>query len=139
MLLQKQLMSKDCWRTCIAAILNVEAKTVPHFYDLAQWDADIGGEMGRKWLNDRGYHLISVQFGGDASFQDVLQIASTATNGLPYILSGIAKGSKQNHAIVCQGAEVIMDPLIGISNPKPFAGPCKEGFWVLEIVVKAPD
>lgn len=139
MLLQKQRELKDCWRTCIASILSLPAKEVPHFYQMASWDTELADGMARSWLNERGLHLVCVQFHGDVPFKEVLNICSKVTNGLPYILSGTSQREKQNHAVVCRDSSVIMDPLTGLPESRPFVGACKEGFWVLEIVVKAVE
>lgn len=51
----------DCWRCCIAALLQVPAETVPHF--LKDSPDDMYGAT-QKWLNERGLWLFNIPVGG---------------------------------------------------------------------------
>ena len=48
----------DCWRCCIAAVLQVPAEKVPHFLQEAKVQREDPDMLTQKWLNDRGYLLI---------------------------------------------------------------------------------
>lgn len=141
MLIQKQLELKDCWRTCIASILGLPAKEVPHFYEIAGWDTDLAEMMAKQWLHSKGYNLVTVQFAGGASFEDMLQLFSKVTDGLYYIMSGRSKSKSENHAVVCKDAQVVLDPLFGKAVQEPFRGPCVtpdgDKRWIVEIIVRS--
>lgn len=68
--IQKHLTKDDCWRMAIANILQVKAKTVPHF--LKEYGKNYIIET-RKWLNKRGKSMIFVpisSFIGDDGWSD---------------------------------------------------------------------
>ena len=95
----------DCWRCCVAAVLQVPAETVPHFVrDGRSADADT-----QRWLNQRGFVLIEV---GKVGFSlhgwgrdDVIR--------LPVIECGPTVRSKKrgaHHAVVAISGELVYDP-----------------------------
>lgn len=91
----------DCWRTCIASILEVDRDDVPNFVEIemedeestAWWDAT------NEWLNERGFHLIELD----------LNVQNWAPDGYT-ILSGRSPRGEHNHCVVGKGVEVVHDP-----------------------------
>lgn len=142
LLKQKQLGTDDCWRTCIASIVGMRAEDVPHFYGVAGWDTELGEAMAKQWLHDRGFNLLTVHFDGSMSFEQSLEIFAKVTDGLYYIMSGRSKAKGLNHAVICKGSQVVLDPLYGKESVEPFSGPCldndRQKRWILEVVVKSP-
>lgn len=140
MKLQKQLLATDCWRTCIAAILDMEASEVPHFYaDQSLEAAEQNMRNAKVWLNARGYSLISFLLPETLSFEFVMQTVDHMAHDHHAIISGCSK-TGLNHAVIVRDKHVVMDPLTGVSfgSQQPFKGPCKVGVngWIVELVVK---
>ena len=98
----------DCWSCCIAAVLGVPRKTVPHFLK----DDPSGQRMDpdtQRWLNKRGLVLIHVD-GADLEYP---RWAEESVPMLPVIAAGPTPRSKrmgQHHAVVMLGREIVYDP-----------------------------
>lgn len=101
----------DCWRCCIAAILQIPAEEVPHFVEIAiKEQCDGTDPLTQSWLNARGYWFVSMRFGplycprrfGDSAYQP-----------FPYIASGPSVRSKTEHdlhAVVMADDQLLYDP-----------------------------
>lgn len=101
----------DCWRCCIAAILQLPAEEVPHFLQVAldEQTHDMDPRTQR-WLNERGFVLVEASF---------IRLPCGGTGGLrdrplvPVIACGPTQRSKamgQHHAVVMVGDKVVFDP-----------------------------
>lgn len=95
----------DCWRCCVAAILQVPAETVPHFVAMKEslsYEAET-----QKWLQPRGYTLInSTHFNFPGQYGEQL-------NRLPVIRCGPSPRSQrygQFHAVVFLDDKLVYDP-----------------------------
>lgn len=140
MKLQKQLLATDCWRTCIASILDMEANDVPHFYeDQSLAAAEQNMRNAKLWLKERGYSIISFMFPSEVDFDFVMQTVDHMAPDHHAIISGCSK-ARLNHAVIVRDKHVVMDPFTGVSfgSQQPFIGPCKRGVdgWIVELVVK---
>lgn len=132
----------DCWRTCIACLLNIKPEQVPHFYTKEMQDAEQVQTKMNEWLN-AGYGLktVDIPFLGD-SLEDVQQCFKVRNDGVHYILTGKSKNSNVNHCVICRNGEIIHDPAIDDSG---IAAPCdlvsisgRQGFyWVGFLVFDA--
>jgi hypothetical protein len=140
MKLQKQLLTTDCWRTCIASILDMDARNVPHFYQDQRIEvAEQNMAAAKVWLKEHGYSLISLALPDDLPFDFVLQTVDHIAPDHHAIISGRSR-SGLNHAVIVRDKHVVMDPLTGSSfgSQQPFVGPCTHGTsaWLVELVVK---
>jgi hypothetical protein len=90
----------DCWRTCVACLLDVEPETVPHFILKPSWYEDT-----LAWLRERGYGLY--EFGG--LFE---QVSHTGLVGCHHIITGGSPRDPVNvkHAVIGLDEEVVWDP-----------------------------
>ena len=96
--------SGDCWRACIASLLELSVNDVPHFV------GEYGNrymEKTRKWLNERGFGLVETRYhGGYNSF---------------LIASGPSPRSKDvTHSVIWQNGKMVHDP-----------HPSRAGLWGL--------
>lgn len=106
----------DCFRTCFAILLGVDAEEVPHFMGSGKFDPVLYDD----WLEDNKLHVIRVIFPGETEQEQVMLSANIFGNGLPYILSGYSR-TPSNHCVVCQGREIVCDPSLadsGIVGPQ---------------------
>lgn len=97
----------DCWRCCIAAILQVPAESVPHFLKEALAQERNEDCMTQEWLNERGYCLIQVE---DAIIFHTFQ---TPFKGIPVIEAGPterSRGMGKHHCIVTYERKMVYDP-----------------------------
>lgn len=116
----------DCFRTCLAILLSVDAEAVPHFMGKGEFDA----LAYDNWLEEHNLHLIRIVFPGTESIESVMMSANIFGIGLPYILSGWSR-TPSNHCVVCQGIEIVCDPSLtdaGIVGPMQNDG--KEEWWI---------
>lgn len=98
----------DCWRCCIAAILQMPAEAVPHFLlsskenGFCSCDSDT-----QQWLNERGWCLVEAR---KFSFP---RRSTGAFDGLPVISCGPterSRGMGRHHAVVTIASKVVYDP-----------------------------
>lgn len=126
MKLQKQLILDhnpaegrhgDCYRTCIAILLGLDAGDVPHFTrdavvaGLGQDAADLAAQT---WLTERGYKAIQMTV--SAEFQGVDAWIEKAAAGMPYILSGQSPRYSGCHCVIARGA---LDPVWCPTEARP--------------------
>lgn len=127
----------DCWRACLASILNLPPDRVPNFADLAgddegAWDRMFG--LARKWLAERGLAMFRTYCSAGWEFGRLLEVFSRDNPGVPIIISGQCRRCPaDNHAVVALDGD-IHDP-----SGSGIIGPCvghdgSEGWWWLDIV-----
>ena len=124
----------DCWRTCIAMILDYESPIdVPHFAEMS-----LSGEqidvLTNEWLSEKGFALASIVFREDEHPWDWMKIMNPH---VPMILLGQSGIGEINHCVVCLGGEVWHDP-----NGSGVVGPCIDDgdgrFWWIYMISVAP-
>lgn len=130
----------DCWRACVASILDLPIRDVPNFSDMAPtYDEMI--EKTRTWLAARGLTLFCTWISANWELDKVLhEFSSLENQGVPIILGGRCRADlNDNHAVVVMDGRIVHDPSgAGIS------GPClndtgKEGWWWLYVICVGPN
>lgn len=94
----------DCWRCCIAAILQVDPAAVPHFVEIHSHRAP---HATAKWLRDHGYWLVEVQNAKSPEWD------CPDEQGIPVIACGPSPRSTnmtQHHAVVMLNGSMVYDP-----------------------------
>lgn len=99
----------DCWRCCVAALLDVPVETVPHFLrDGRSLCADT-----QRWLNARGYALVYTP-GGDYPFGFSFPgWGGDQRAPIPVLACGPTVRTKKrgfHHAVVMLHGELVFDP-----------------------------
>lgn len=99
-------MYGDCFRACIASILELTSKEVPHFY--SNWiegtDFNEHWKGVRKWFNDNNILIF------EWWSEDDLRHYMLETNpDIYYIFTG-GSSIDANHAVVCLNNEIVHDP-----------------------------
>ena len=129
----------DCYRTCIAMVMNLDPATVPHFYDP---NADCRGLAGaRDWLSGWGYGIIQIAYPPDMTWTAILEQTADTAPGCPLISSGMGPRGN-NHCVVVIDGKVFCDPFSGEADQNPFTGPAehdRESYWWLESIVVLPS
>lgn len=123
----------DCFRTCLAILLGVDADEVPHFMGSGEFDA----LQFDDWIEENGLHLMKVVFPGHEPMENVMISANVFGIGLPYILSGWSR-TPSNHCVIAQGKEIVCDPSLldsGIVGPMHLENGVEE-WWVEWLVRK---
>lgn len=94
----------DCWRCCIACILQIAPAEVPHFVEDYKSHAFV---ESAKWLRQRGIWLIEGQSlkHPDWDCPEVEELPIIATGP-----SCRSKGMGQHHAVVTINGDVVYDP-----------------------------
>jgi hypothetical protein len=94
----------DCWRCCIASVLQVPASEVPDFLGLClKENGDMHG-LTQRWLNARGLFMASSKDFWFTSYE-TLEIPVIACGPTPRSLR-----MHQNHAVVMCGGQMVYDP-----------------------------
>ncbi|CAJ0698754.1 hypothetical protein [Ralstonia holmesii] len=95
----------DCWRTCIACLLDLHPSQVPHFcadgVSQATADADC-----RAWLKERGYNLVRT-----CMFAKYSEMAADWFGEAMYILCGASPNHPGvGHCVIGRGGfEIVWD------------------------------
>jgi hypothetical protein len=127
--------SGDCWRACIASILNLSARDVPNFVDLAERmkARNRAEDCAREWLSSYGLTIFQTYCTGDWSLENMLRVYGDINPGVPMILSGrCTTAPDDHHCVVIMNGKVVHDP----SNAGVNA-PCSDGYWWLEVIAVA--
>ena len=109
----------DCYRTCVAAILNMQPEDVPHFFDGCpdNEQAPAAGEASRAWLAERQLVEINIAYDGSVGLDVVLATTGHHCFGAPMILTGQSRLGV-NHCVVIMDGKIVCDPSgNGITGP----------------------
>ena len=152
MKLQKQLFPDhnpdegkfgDCYRTCIAILLDMDAADVPHFARLEsthEWSREKTNEVVREWLAERGYSMLS--FVIHATFVGIDKWVTEATGGVPYILTSQSNKYKDVcHCTIATGAfEPVWCPQAGraVKQEPWYDEEVDAHFFGIEMLVRGP-
>lgn len=152
MKLQKQLIMNhnleagiygDCFRTCIAILLNMDAADVPHFVEQAyhagqDFNSRYADNLARRWLRERGYALMSVVFHASAQDEHIRDL----TDGMPYMLTGRSpRYPDVCHCVIAQGGlNAVWCPTVGdIRGETVQPWKCRDGngeYYTVDMIVK---
>lgn len=127
----------DCYRACVASILELSREAVPHFME----DFPSADEFARResrWLGEVGWRVITFAVAAPNAaatpkVEAVLEMMGEHNPALTYILGGQSSRADVNHCVVCQGGQVVHDPhpsRLGISRPS------SDGYYWISILVK---
>jgi len=118
----------DCWRTCIACLLDLRPDQVPHF--LEDGDMDAGLKRGLDWLRDRGLALCSIPVAD--SLEKLLGMMGEHNPDTEYMLIGTGKRSGVPHVVIGRGGRLVHDPE---ASRQFLSGPVEGGYYWLELLV----
>ncbi len=117
----------DCWRCCIASILELNVDCVPNFVGESDHSKGILAEdLVRKWLKDRGLFLLEIFLWNDRPWDHVLNWIHL--DGSFCIMSVPSqKYPKGTHAVVGQFQKVKgSTELVIVHDPNPGNAPYGE-------------
>jgi hypothetical protein len=142
----------DCWRACIASILDLCASDVPNFFHLANAGDpkaancnDVAYDLAREWLRGQGLSIFRTYLTGKWALEKVLSELNTFSPGVPIILHGEpikTPFGEEAHAVVVLDGALAWDPSnAGIS------GPCRcecddadcMGWWWIDAIAVGAD
>jgi hypothetical protein len=112
----------DCFRACVASILERPLDTVPHFFQGQRVGTVISPQREtamQDWFGLLGLGFVTLPLRADTPEQAMGMFGSRYPS-LYYILIGQTRKGV-NHAIVCRGAYVAHDPgrpAIGLAGPQ---------------------
>lgn len=120
----------DCFRTCIACLLDLPLEEVPHEHgDFSSEEQD--AKMNA-WLAGRGLRLIRTAVRWpDSTMAEFCTWAAYMNSG-PYMLSGLSP-SGTSHVVICDETGMLHDP-----HPRGtgLAGPYETGSWWVSFIGK---
>lgn len=113
----------DCWRTCIACLLDVKPEEVPHFAELdGNWRLNT-----QAWLKERGLAFYDYAYMDDFATQGI--------SGCHHILTGPSPRDPENvrHNVIGLDGQVHWDPhpsRAGLHNPED------KSTWYIMLLVR---
>lgn len=120
----------DCYRACLASVLNLSPHDVPHFAaNGADWTTMF--EHAREWLRPLGLGIYRTYCSAPWALEDVLRWFSAKNPGVPVIVMGKSqRDPEENHAVVAMDGAIVHDP-----SGSGLSGPCLgDEWWWLDIV-----
>lgn len=123
----------DCYRTCVAMILDMDRDTVPHFSKMAALNPDgpSASEYLRQWLKPQNLGLFSVVLSKHNTTEEVLEMLGHIENDVPFMLIGeSARYKGVGHVVVVKNGKIIADP-----SGSGIIGPSEDYYWVELICV----
>jgi hypothetical protein len=135
----------DCYRTCIASLLDMDLHDVPHFVR----DSELAGKDGWhthaktcEWLRERGMTMLTTTFTAGSGVVDVMRYA---TNGMPFMLTIKSSAFDCCHSVIAKvgdyGLECLWCPTEGKPvRMHPFF--CKDNqcdVFTVDVIVAIPE
>lgn len=117
----------DCYRTCIAVILDLHPSEAPHAWSsVGSWEP----ESLYAWLEEQGIGRFALGWPGEGvELSNMLALTVGPNANVPAILSGVS-GLGCNHSVVVMNGEIVCDP-----SGNGLVGPMDDGMWNLELLV----
>ena len=124
----------DCWRTCVASILNLSPEAVPHVHTP---DHELFKASMKSFLASRGLAIVAFAF--DCDLDVVQRLMRNLNPGVHYMLMGQSGRGEWNHIVVCKDGEIVHD-----TSGSGIVGPCVDAgdgrhFWIEVIAQLSPD
>lgn len=123
----------DCYRTCFAILLDLDAEEVPHFCEKGLLPSGEQDRLMKEWLGTQhGLMMATVPFfGKETPPQSIYDTLDAHSPGILFILSGWGR-SNVNHCVVASGKGIVCDPSLTGSG---IIGPCDDDFyWVTFLI-----
>lgn len=125
----------DCFRTCIAMILDLGRDEVPNFAEKHWNDSGNFNKAASEWLAARGLVLCFSYINGGHPLERAIAAGDAlAGNSCGFIFSGMSRNGT-NHATVAMGGEIWADPAIDDSG---IVGPMDNGYYQIEFIAPMP-
>lgn len=136
----------DCFRACIASILDLPAADVPNFAHLGGYGGGVASveayhetyRLARRWLAGRGLGLFNTWVSGEWPVEKVLRCFSTDNPGVPFILHGEAEKQGDgavNHAVVVLDGVIAHDPgCAGLRGPAAASIEGEAAWWWIDVI-----
>ena len=128
----------DCFRTCIACILNMERDQVPHVYaEVFNYDdpkttvAPQAHAALNKWLANYGMRFVEIPV-ECPDYETLRTYTSHYFSDLHIVLGCSSRNG--GHSVVIQGKDYIWDPSIDNSG---CVGPMEDGYYWIGLLVRA--
>lgn len=116
----------DCHRTCLAMLLDMDAREVPH---IAHGDPRDWRVRESEFLAEQGLGIFTVGF--QCNLEAVLHYMLHANPGIFYILGGTSKNGT-GHSVIGFNDAIVADPSIDDSG---IVGPMEDGCYWISILV----
>lgn len=123
------LKNDDCVRACVATIMEMETKQVPHFYENP--DGDAAFTDMREWLIPHGRIPAYFTFDGEMLLSDALTYIGERYPRIPYML--FCHTSAGDHCVVGYGESIEHDPAW---IRRQITGPHSSGYWIAIILAR---
>lgn len=130
----------DCFRACLASLMNLRWLDVPDFYEGVADGHYLGREQKAKleaWFAARDLYYVELAYRMEPS--DLLITLGDGYPGLTAILMGNTLNGA-GHSVIIRGSEIIHDPQHSRPSSLSIARPCSDGYSRLGIVsIQTPD
>jgi hypothetical protein len=121
----------DCWRTCVACLLDKRPEEVPHFVETCWDDAPEADRRLRAYLATQGLGMVQLAFGG--KLEDIQPWMKQMNPGVHYMLGGTSRIGV-GHQVVCFEDAIVWDPS---PTDNGIVGPMSDGYFWLSFFVPA--
>lgn len=125
----------DCYRTCLACMLNMDRDHVPHYVTTMNPDdwASVVQPKYDAWLAMFGLQELAIPV-HDADLDQILNFQKTRSAQPTVAMLTGRSASGCNHVVLVSDGEIVHDPSIVDSG---IVGPCSDGFYWLTWLIPA--
>jgi hypothetical protein len=119
----------DCYRTCLACILDMDRDDVPHYVttmDPVEWAENVQPKYDA-WLAELGLQELAIPV-HDADLEQILNFHKTRSVQATVAMLTGKSSSGCNHVVIVTNGQIVHDPSITESS---IIGPCDDGFYWL--------
>ena len=96
----------DCARTCIACLLDLPPRSVPHLFENGMIDGEVFWQRMDEWLAKLGLKSFGVPY--DADVTDVLKTVGHYFPETYYMLGAASRTA--DHFVIAKGDKIVHDP-----------------------------
>ena len=124
----------DCYRTCLAVLLDLDRDDVPHFVNNMEpdaWKESIQPRYDTWLLEHAGLVEIAIPYDCDAD--GVLALQQVLNPTVYYMLAGRSR-TGCNHVVICKGDKIVCDTSL---NEAGIVGRCEDGYHWISFLVPA--
>lgn len=118
----------DCWRTCIACILDIHPNTLPHYYKQYWKDGDNIAPLVQARTNEelRDYGVVYTEYPLQCTLEELRTYLTHYYKDM-YVIVG-CNSKNGGHSVIIKNKDYIWDPAIDNSGCE---GPMEDGyFWI---------
>ncbi len=129
----EQRLIGDCWRTCIACILDVAPDTIPHYYEMFWGQGEVISDKVHEATNKelkKSYGVVFVETPLEATYEQLRTYLKHYYKDM-YVIVG-CNSKNGGHSVIMKNDDYMWDPAIDNSG---CVGPMDDGYYWIGLLL----